>query len=731
MSDNNAAGKTDDAGSETPEVNKNDMNNIDDMASEEVENQDVPKANSQPVEETENLVEKTVTEVKVMAETPVVEAEAEEEEKVNEEESVSDETVIEEEGVKKAAPVEVVEEVVAESKEAVSQSDSQPDIAEIDVEEAEHFDAKDIDVDKFEKKDFVELAEKMLDAVSKSSVSINDVRNIDAVNKEIRSAYDEIHGGEIEEAKAAYVTANGSEEGFAFKNDNYDIRFESLMIQIRETRGAFYRKMDALKETYFERKTNLLQQLRDIVDAEEKGGSKENWEAFKSVQNAWRDAGNVNSPHNGSLWSAYNALLDRYFDIRSIQNDLKELDRKKNLEVREAFVIKIEEIAASLADQELTNSLLKKANEYLNDYKHTGPGPRKEQEVLWVRMKAAFDIIYDKRRGQNEENQHLMEEVYGAKASLVEKLKEYATFESDRINDWNAKTKEVQAIQDQWNKLKGPMPREKAKDISKQFWKLLKEFFKGKSVFFNKLEGERKVNLTAKEGLCKQVDELVEAADVSADNTNKVIQLQKEWKTYGHVPQKFKDSIYKRFKKSCDAFFDLKRAEGSEKDKEYIANLKAKEELCSLIEGEVKDKKTDLTKLSDYKKQFNDLGFVPRKDINSIQKRFIDAINNYVTSSTGIDKDEKEKLMLKNEVEVTMKSGGNPRELERQENDLRRKLKNFEDEVTQLKTNIEFFGRSKGAGKIKEEYQKKIEKADFEAAKIKEKLKLIRQAMYS
>ncbi|WP_341224475.1 DUF349 domain-containing protein [uncultured Arcticibacterium sp.] len=703
MSDNNTPLDNGSAEKDFSDENKKDMNTKEENAGEEVENKGLETTPE------EKVVEEVSAEV--VAEPEIVK---------------EPEVVTEPEVVVVETPV-VSETVAEESSPAESPKASEEDIEEIEDDEAEHFSSDDIDVDKFDKKDFVDLAEKMLEAISKSSVNVNDVRNVDSVYKEIRAAYDEIHGAEVDEAKAAYVASNGNDEGFAFKNDNYDIRFESLMIQIRDSKNAFFRNLDALKEDYFERKTNLLQKLREVVDEEEKGGSKENWEAFKAVQNAWRDAGNVNSPHNGSLWSAYNALLDRYFDIRSIQNELKELDRKKNLEIREEFVVKIEEIAASLKDQELTSSLLKKANEYLNEYKQTGPGPRKEQEVLWERMKAAFDIIYDKRRGQNEENEQLMGEVFAAKSSLVEKLKPYANFDSDRINDWNAKTKEVQEIQEQWTKLKGPMPRDKARDTSKLFWKLLKDFFKAKSAFFNKLEAERKVNLDAKEGLCKQVEALVEAGDVSADNTNTVINLQKDWKNYGHVPQKFKDSIYKRFKKACDAFFDLKRAEGSEKEKEYVANLKAKEELCAVIEGEIKDKKTDLTKLAAYKKQYGELGFVPRKSMDSIQKRFVEAINAYVLSSSDIDKDEKDKLMLKNEVEVTLKTGGNPRALERQENDLVRKLRTFEDEVTQLKTNIEFFGRSKGAEKIKAEYQKKIEKAENEASKIKEKLNLIRE----
>jgi hypothetical protein len=706
MSENNAEDNTKDAENKVSEENKINMINKEENEAEKAKDQETVNPEVVEVKETaEDVVSKEVP----VSEEIVAE--------------ISPEKITEE--VEEVTAIEVKTEI-ADAKPAEETSNkSQDDIEELEDEEAEHFSSDEIDVEKFEKKDFVELAEKMLDAISKSSVTVNDVRNIDAVNKEIRAAYDDIHGAELDTAKEEFIKANGNDEGFSFKNDNYDIRFESLMIQIRDIRSDFYKKLEALKDGYFERKTNLLQQLRDIVDEEEKGGSKENWEAFKSVQNSWKDAGNVNSPHNGSLWSAYNALLDRYFDIRSIQNDLKELDRKKNLEIRESFVEKVEEIAIDLKDKELTGTILKKANEFLNEYKHVGPGSRKEQEVLWERMKAAFDIIYDKRRGQNEENSQLMEEVFAAKSILVEKLKPFTDFNSDRINDWNAKTKEIQEIQNQWTGLKGPMPREKAKDISKLFWKHLKDFFKAKSAFFHKLESERNENLVAKENLCKQVEDIVKAGDLAAENTNKVIDLQKNWRTYGHVPQKFKDSIYRRFKKACDDYFDLKRTEGSEKDKEYLANLTAKQDLCTLIESETKDKKTDLKKLSGYKQQYNDMGFVPRKDMNAIQKRFVDAINEYVVGSTGIDKEEKDKLILKNEVEIVMKTGGNPRAMERQQNDLGRKLKNLEDEITQLKNNIEFFGRSKGAEKIRAEYQKKIEEAEIEADKIKEKLNLI------
>ncbi len=272
------------------------------------------------------------------------------------------------------------------------------------------------------------------------------------------------------------------------------------------------------------------------------------------------------------------------------------------------------------------------------------------------------------------------------------------------------------------------MPREKAKDVSKDFWSLVKTFFKNKSAFFARLEAQREENLKAKQALCQEADAFLEAGVADAEQTNRIIELQKIWKTIGHVPEKFKDSIYEQFKKSCDAFFELKRAGNKEQEKSFKANLKAKQELCDKIEKEGQGGDADLSKLSDYKKQYAEIGFVPRADMNNIQKRFVAAINNYVKGGSNLNKSEKDKLILQNEVEVVMKTGGNPQAIQKQEHDLRRKLKGLEDEINQLKTNIEFFGNSKNADKYREEYQKKIEKAEAEAEIISGKLQVINAA---
>ncbi len=631
-------------------------------------------------------------------------------------------TIVSEEKPGKSKKVKA--EVIETAEKA---SETLEEIAEI--EEIEHTADFDGDFSNFSKKEFVELAGKMLDSMNSRTLTTADVKNIDGVLKVGRQAFDEINAQEKADAKKEYAKAKGSDEGFEYKNDNYTIRFEGILIQVREKRQAFFQKLEREKEDYFEVKTRLLQSLREIIEKEEKGEAKNSWEAFKKLQNEWKQAGNVNSPHNGTLWSTYNALVDRYFDNRSIQNELKDLDRKKNLIQKEGVVIKIEAIAEGLKDASLTNVLLKKSNELLNEYKAIGPGVREEQEALWARLKLAFDVIYEKKRELTTETNALTEDTFNAKNILLNNIKGILNFSSGSINEWNAKSKEVMEIQEQWNAIKGPLPKDKGRDISKDFWNALKSFFKNKSEFFNKLESKKETNLKAKEELCLAVEAIVATADLSAPNTNAVIDFQKKWKTIGQVPDKFKDSIYERFKAGCDTYFNLKRNEGNAQNAEFDKNLIAKNAICDEIEKAVAAGNTDFGKLAEYKKAFNAIGFVPKKDMANIQNRFIKAINSFVKTSSGVEGKDKERMMLQNEAEVVNQSGGSSKNLEKQEGDIKRRIKSLEEEITLTKNNLEFFGFSKNAEKLKEEYMKKVVKAEAELQDLKDKLKAIKSGL--
>ena len=583
----------------------------------------------------------------------------------------------------------------------------------------------------FGKDDFVKLIEEQLAEAKKDGAKTADFKRIDGVLKTIKPLFEQIKKTEREEAKQKFVAANESEEGFEFKFDDAVTHFDAIFRQVRELRQQHFQGLDKQKEKNFDVKTQLLTQLRQLVDADENNGNNPgtSWQEFKKIQDEWQAAGNIASPHNGTLWATYHALVDRYYSNRNIYFELKDLDSKKNLALKTDLVAKLEALAQQLGQQTPSRGMIEDANQIFEDYKHLGPAPKAEQEALWKRMKLALDALYNARRAQSEEQKVVLTQNYEIKSKIYETLIPFTSFSSGSINEWNDKTKEVMALQDLWNNTKGQMLREEGKELSRKFWAALKVFFGNKTDFFKQLEAKRDQNLKLKVELCEQVEAILESGDESGAATDKVIESQKQWKQVGQVADKHKEAVFQRFKKACDAYFDRKRNKNSEIDREFEANLAKKMALLAQIETAAQAGEGNLKDLGAYKLQWNNIGYVPKKDMQAVNKRYVDAVNAYVGALGKLSPKEKAQVLLENEVEMVKGGGESNVGLQRKEGDIRRKMQQLEGDIVVWRNNIEFFARSKNSDKLRASVQEKIDNAQKQFDDLKKQLRVIQEAL--
>ena len=515
-----------------------------------------------------------------------------------------------------------------------------------------------VDYSGYSKAELVTLLDETLNSIKGETTTAAQFRHADDVLKQSKPVMDALKRAERQAALTQYSADTGSEEGFQFRTDDAALRYEDLYKQIKSQKNTYFQTLDKAKDANFSSKTDLLRRLRELVESDESnaGDAKTSWNEFKKIQDDWKGAGNINSPHNATLWATYHALVDRYYSNRNIYFELKELDRKRNATLKGEVIDKVEALAAAQADKAVTRQIIDEANALFEEYKHIGPAPKAEQEVLWQRMKAALDSLYNKRRGQNEDQRKESAQLYEEKSAIYEELVPLTSFSSSGINDWNDKTKAVMALQDRWNAIKGPMPREEGKELSKKFWAALKTFFANKGEFFRQLEGKREENLKAKTELCEQVEAILAAGDESSEATQRVIDYQRQWKNIGQVPEKQKNSIFDRFKAACDAFFDKKRNRNQDTDREFEANLARKEDLIARIDAAA-GQNADLSQMNVFKEEWNSVGFVPKKDKERIQKGYIAAINALVRANGALSTTEKERAIQDNEAEVTRFGG--------------------------------------------------------------------------
>lgn len=673
----------------TTEANLAEANPVDDNP----EQPDAPEEVSEEITSEESS--ETLTE-----ETPLKEASLD---------SADTETVssTEEESPKEVEDTDSGSEEVDIEKSSESGSESENQTEEEDTEEE---DEESVDYTSLTKSELLETAAKL--------ANMDHFVKADNILKEIAPLFNSIISKERNEALEKFKADGGEPADFSYRDEDQQI-FDGYYKIIKERKSKYFSNLEKEKEDNYKHKIEVLEKLRQFVDGEE---STTSINTLKSLQEEWKSFGPIPGQHSQTLWANYHAIIDRFYDNRSIYFELKELDRKKNLKAKLALCEKAEELAKE-EDFKKATSLL---NELHEEFKHIGPIPRDQQEQVWERFKAASDVVYSNRKDYLEKQKGVFEENLQKKLAVIEKVSVFKGFDSERINDWNAKTKEILQVQKEWEAI-GGIPRDKAKSVNKEFWGTFKGFFHDKGLFFKKLEAFRDENLKKKNELVEKADAIKDSEDWFA-TAEALKKLQREWKEIGPVPEKQRNEVYERFRTACDHFFNNKRGHDNEAEKEFVVNLENKKKICAELKDLAKSDKFNVEKVYDLVDQFSEIGFVPRKDIKSIKNEFDNAIKAILDSAKNLNDDEVEELKINLQLSQIKSGPDADRKLNRKENTIKRRLSVLEDNVSLWQNNLQFFANSKNADKLKLDFEQKIEKAKEDIVNLRKELKIIRQS---
>ena len=627
------------------------------------------------------------------------------------------------------SPIASSEEVEVVAAEVVQESQAVPELASVTSSEPSHeatlesIPAIEAEVAAEEEEEQVAidlsgLTKVQLLEVFKEKLNQGVSSKLDKVAHEVKAAFDELVTKERAAALQQFLAEGGTEDDFSYRAQDLDKEFTLVFNDFRNQLNSQRKEAERQKEKNLLAKTDLLNKLRLLVDGEETTLS---MAAVKSIQDAWKTIGPVPIAQSKNLWASFNALMDRFYDNRSIYFELKELDRKKNLESKLELCEKAEALH-SLSD---LKEAIRQLNELHDEFKHLGPVPREEQEKVWQRFKGASDIIYDRRKEFFEGQKEVVKKNLTEKEALIAVLAGFGEYKADRIKDWNTKTKEILEIQKSWEKV-GAIPKESGKEINKAFWAAFKQFFHNKNLFFKELDEIRAANLKKAEELIKQAEELME--NTNWQNTaNQLVKLQQEWKVLGPTPEKNRDALYKRFKEACDKFFENRRNTNKDANSEFDANLTKKQALIATITSLADSGDSlDEAQLSSLVAEFNALGFVPRKNIKEIQAKFKDAVDAYL-EKLGAKGGNREDFLFRLNLNRLQADPNSVKTLNKKEHGIRKQITDLENSITLWRNNLDFFAASKTADKLREQFDVKIQKAEEEIDKLKKKLTILKE----
>lgn len=519
------------------------------------------------------------------------------------------------------------------------------------------------------------------------------------------------------EAKVASDAEETAETVQAEVSDQLETTLKELLNNWKEKRAGQVAELEKQRQENLEKKLQIIESIKSLTESTEDIGR--TLPEFRRLQQAWKDTGNVPQEQLNDLWKNYQIQIERFYDLLKINNEFREYDFKKNLEIKTSLCENAERLAEE-SDVVVAFRQLQKLHE---EWRETGPVAREFREDIWNRFKSASSIINKNHQQFFERLKSAETENLAQKTTICEKVEAVDFSKLTTYKEWDEKTSEILQLQEQWKSI-GFAPKKVNNKIFERFRAACDSFFQQKSEFYKAAKDVLNQNLEKKKQLCEKAEALKDSTDWKA-TAETLIQIQKEWKTIGPVPKKVSDAIWKRFIKACDYFFEQKEKFAPSQKNEEVKNLEAKKELIAQLQAIPSNLPEDelLSTFHELTSKWNAIGHVPFKEKDAIYKQWHESLS-ALDDRLHVSKESHRLNKFQSNLE-DMSNKGQGKVLHERER-LLRQFDSLSNEIKTAENNIGFFTTSKSSGNtLLAEMTKKIEALKEDRDIIYKKIKMI------
>lgn len=537
----------------------------------------------------------------------------------------------------------------------------------------------------------------------------------------LKQAFYKIHKANVAAARAQFIENGGEPEAFLPTPNVLEDEFKAAMNVIKQKRAELQAELDRQKEENLQKKQEILERIKALSATPEEANQA--YKEFKELQNQWKELTLVPAEKANELWKTYQLYVEQYYDQLKLNNEFREYDFKKNLEIKTRLC----ETAEKLNEEADVISAFQQLQALHQEFKETGPVAKELREEIWARFKAASTAVNKRHQQYFEELKQKEEENLAHKTALCEKIEAIDLTAVKTAAAWEAQTQQIIEMQKEWRTI-GFAPQKMNVKIFERFRGACDRFFTEKAAFFKRLKEEQAQNLAKKTELCEKAEALKDSTDWKA-TADKLMQIQKEWKTIGAVPKKHSESLWQRFIGACDYFFEQKGKNTASQRGEEKENLQKKEQviekLKALLETDEEENKQEAVR--ELMKEWNEIGFVPFKEKDKIYKAYHETVDQ-LFKALNMSAVRRRLDNFKNNLKNDAKEGGQG--LSRERERLVRAYENKRSEIKTYENNLGFLTcSSKKGSSLLNEMNKKMEKLKDELNLIGEKIAAIDKEM--
>ena len=545
-------------------------------------------------------------------------------------------------------------------------------------------------------------------------------RSAEAPNKEeldhLKTTFYKIHLAERDAQTKEYLEKGGDPEKFVLLPDDTEEAFKAEMQIIKEKRAKIFLEQEEEKQENLAKKLEIIEKIKAMATSPEEAN--QSYNDFKALQQEWKDIKAVPADKANELWRNYQLYVEQFYDLLKLNSEAREYDFKKNLEAKTALC----EAAEKLDEEPDVISAFHQLQDLHQQYREIGPVAKELREQIWSRFKAASTVINKKHQQYFEDIRAKEEKNLELKTALCEKLEAIDLDAIKTAAQWEATTKEVIAMQQEWREI-GFAPQKMNVKIFERFRTINDVFFSKKAEFFKELKSQYSSNLEKKQELVKKAQELADSTDWKKTG-DKIIALQKEWKTVGVVPRKQGELLWKDFLDACNKFFEARnKANAGTRNTEH-SNLAKKREVVAklkdLLENPVENVQQALQKLTE---EYNSIGHVPFKEKDNIYKEY-HAVLDKIYKDLHISNAKRRLDNFKNNLKNVAEKGSDA--LDNERGRLLRRYDQLRNDITTYENNLGFLNAaSKKGNSLVEEMNRKVQKLKDELELVKNKIKAI------
>ena len=533
----------------------------------------------------------------------------------------------------------------------------------------------------------------------------------------LKQAFYKLHNAEQEAARKLFIENGGSAEDFIPAPDAAEEEFKNVMSVIKEKRSELAAEQEKQREMNLQVKLSIIEELKDLVESPD--DPNKNYTEFKKLQQQWNEVTLVPPAKVNELWKNYQLYVEKFYDLLKLNNEFREYDFKKNLEIKQRLC----EAAEKLADEPDVVSAFHQWQKLNEEFRDTGPVAKEQRDQIRERFKAATTAIHRRHQQHFEALKEKERNNLDQKTVICEIVEAIDCNELATPSQWEEKAQEVIALQAKWKTI-GYAPQKMNVQIYERFHKACDDFFHKRGEFFKSMKENMSANLEKKRALCEQAEALKDSTDWKA-TADALAKLQKEWKTIGPVNKRHSNEVWKRFITACDYFFEQRnKAQSSQRSQEQ-ENLERKRVIIDQLGaiGEDTDSEEAAQQVRDLMKQWNGIGHVPIKEKDKIYKRYRNIVDQ-LFDRFNISASNRKLSSFKASIGA-MPEGSNP-QLLREREKLVRAYENLRSELQTYENNLGFLNASSKKGNsLLSELNRKVDKLKADIQLIKEKIKVL------